>query len=421
MKYRILISAYAVSPIRGSECAVGWQICKRLGQYHDIVVLHVEKTPSGNPYAQEINEWERENKKIPGVTFVSVPMPKYTRFFTLLHDYGFWPAYYWGYKAWQKEAFQKATQLHLDKPFTLTHQLTMIGFREPGYLWQLDIPFVWGPIGGLVQIPKSFIKERGYFFRFTQYAKNFINDYQRKHSLRPIKAAQKATKIWVVEREGKKIMEEIWGVSPGLMIETGSTINESQQTTVNKSDKSLQLVWSGLINFRKYLPILIKAISLIKDLPITLTIVGDGPEKLRCKQLAKELKINNRIVWKGWLSFEEAVACVEKSDLFVLTSIKEGTPHVIIEALSFGVPVLCHDTCGMSTVITEHCGIKIPLIDPNTSVVEFSKAISTLHHNRSLLKKLSAGSLNRASELTWDIKAKEFAQAYSNIACENNR
>jgi len=33
----------------------------------------------------------------------------------------------------------------------------MVGFREPGYLWQLNIPFVWGPIGGMGYFPTRFL------------------------------------------------------------------------------------------------------------------------------------------------------------------------------------------------------------------------------------------------------------------------
>ena len=54
---------------------------------------------------------------------------------------------------WLRDAYQVARVLHQQVQFDLAHQLTWVGFRFPGYLWRLDLPFVWGPIGGLENTP----------------------------------------------------------------------------------------------------------------------------------------------------------------------------------------------------------------------------------------------------------------------------
>ncbi len=64
--------------------------------------------------------------------------------------------YYTGYAAWQRAAYRAALDLHRDRPFDLAHQLNITGYREPGYLWKLPIPFVWGPVGGAADIPPGF-------------------------------------------------------------------------------------------------------------------------------------------------------------------------------------------------------------------------------------------------------------------------
>lgn len=414
MRHKILISAYATSPDRGSECAVGWQVCKRLGRYHDITVLHVEKTPGGAPYSQEIARWEDEYGKVPGVRFMPVSMPRSSKIFTFIHDIGFWPAYYLGYRLWQKAAFQKAVQLHKEKPFELIHQLNMIGFREPGFLWKLDVPFVWGPIGGFVQIPSAFIKESSFKNRCFQQLKNVANAFQRKFAGRSILAAQKAQQLWAVETEGLKTMSSSWCVDPKILLETG-TICDDSLITKRPTGQILHLVWSGLIIFRKNLPILLKALYELKDIALQLTVIGDGPEKEKCQLLAEQLGINHKINWLGWVTHDRALTVLKEADVFVFSSVKEATSNVVLEALSFGKPVICHDTCGMGVAVKESCGIKIPLDCPKTSVTGFAQAISDLHNDRCLLERLSHGALKRASELSWDEKAKTFAENYSQI------
>ena len=81
-RLKIIISAYAVSPVRGSECAVGWEISTRLGQFFDVTVLTCETTPSNTPQYLEIEEYLKKNGKIGNVNFVPVKMPKQSKKYT---------------------------------------------------------------------------------------------------------------------------------------------------------------------------------------------------------------------------------------------------------------------------------------------------------------------------------------------------
>ena len=64
--------------------------------------------------------------------------------------------FYWHYRKWQKQALKLAQAICREHELNAIHQSNMIGFCEPGYLWKIeDIPFVWGPIGGLKQFPQK--------------------------------------------------------------------------------------------------------------------------------------------------------------------------------------------------------------------------------------------------------------------------
>jgi glycosyltransferase involved in cell wall biosynthesis len=122
------------------------------------------------------------------------------------------------------------------------------------------------------------------------------------------------------------------------------------------------------------------------------------------------------IDWIGNLPHHEAMERMKCADVFVHTSLQEGTPHVVMEALSMGMPVICHDACGMGVAVTAECGIKVPLVDFETSVCSFRSALDRLEQNPGLLRELSQGALKRASELSWDALAERIARTLDRLA-----
>jgi glycosyltransferase involved in cell wall biosynthesis len=109
----------------------------------------------------------------------------------------------------------------------------------------------------------------------------------------------------------------------------------------------------------------------------------------------------------------KALEIMATGHVFVHTSVKEGTPHVVVEALCLGIPVICHDACGMGIAVDARCGLKIPLADPATSVEGFRTALLRLIEEPQLLETLSEGAFARAAELDWDTKVNRFLAAYS--------
>lgn len=417
---KILVSTYALSPIRGSECAVGWEITKRLGQYFDVTVLMCTKTPSGNNFAEEVENYLNEFGPINNVSFVYVSMPKKSKIYTCLHDMGFWPAFYWGYNCWQKSAFKVAKKLHNTKKFDLAYQLNMIGFREPGYLWKLSIPFVWGPTNGFHSVPMSFLKSLNGKEYFFQHLKHFFNEVQILISFRPKKAAKKASIVWCVDEVAQKKIKD-WGGKTDLLQETGLNLLHKTTFDENKkfeNPKVLKLVWSGMITSGKALGILIDALLLIKDLNFSLTILGDGPLLEAMKIQAQP--ISHKIVWSGWLSKDDAIKCVKTSDLLIHTSLKEGTPHSVLEAIALNVPVVCHDTCGMGVAVNDKNGFKIPYKDFDTSILFISQLIKSIFDSPQILNDKFDTIGQTTDMLSWDNKVKYIADKINTVIIEND-
>jgi len=106
---------------------------------------------------------------------------------------------------------------------------------------------------------------------------------------------------------------------------------------------------------------------------------------------------------------------MKQSDVNLFTSLDEGTPHVVLESLSVGLPVICHDACGQGSVIDVTCGVKVPVKNPEYSKKEFCEIILNLINNSELLEDLRNGAKNRANALSWENKALELYNYYIDV------
>ena len=147
-RLRVLISAFALSPFEGSEDAVGWCLVTRLSRYHDVTVICGDVAANG-PTSLDLSKYLAHNGEIPNLKIRYIePSRPISVLEKISRVPGMQITYYLAYLLWQRAALRVATDLHIQKPFDIIHQLNMIGFREPGSLWKLPNRFIWGPIGG---------------------------------------------------------------------------------------------------------------------------------------------------------------------------------------------------------------------------------------------------------------------------------
>jgi glycosyltransferase involved in cell wall biosynthesis len=159
----------------------------------------------------------------------------------------------------------------------------------------------------------------------------------------------------------------------------------------------------------------IETIARLKDCcKLKLHIIGTGTdaEVNRYKSLANQLEVNNIIEWHGKIPNSEVQKIMRESDLFLFTSIMEGTPHVVLEAIQNALPVICFDACGQSGVVNETIGVKIKLTNKETATNDFSTAIRTLYNNVEELRQMSINCNQRQKEISWDGKAQTMTKIY---------
>jgi glycosyltransferase involved in cell wall biosynthesis len=96
-----------------------------------------------------------------------------------------------------------------------------------------------------------------------------------------------------------------------------------------------------------------------------LVIIGDGPERDGLEKLAHSRHVTNRAYFAGQRSKEETLSLMTACDVFVLNSTYEGFPHVVLEAMSVGLPVVATAVGGTPEIVRN--GENGVLIAPNAN------------------------------------------------------
>lgn len=412
---RVLISAYYCSPWKGGEAAVGWRYAVGLSKAFDVTVI-VGDLSAEMPMKADLERKQREGGLPEGLTVIHVPPDGATIRLHELHRLpGCWVLYYRAYRRWQRLAYDKARELHQANPFDLAHQLTIIGYREPGMLWQLGIPFAWGPINGAAGMPWRFVWAFGAAGIYRHVTRNVLNSLQMRLPSRARAAARHASKIWAVTGEDEDMVCRIWKRDAETMIETGAVPDAGAVVRHRKHGEPLRLIWCGIIEDRKALPLAIKALgSKGEAANVELHVIGDGPDRGRCEALGLKVGLSE-VHFHGRVAHAEVRNRMLRGHALIHPALKEGTPHVVLEAMALGLPVLCHDACGMAIAVDETCGIKVPMRSPRESVDGFRSAVLRLLTEDGLLERLSEGAIARSRVLSWDAKVEVVGRVYGKI------
>ncbi len=405
---KILINAYACSPDRGSEPGMGWNWCTHLAKYCELYIITEEE------FREKIE-----------ATLVTLPQGESMHFYfnpvservrEMARNQGDW-RFYAHYKKWQKKTLEIARKIVSTEKIDILHQLNMIGFREPGYLWKIEgIPFVWGPIGGLKQFPTAYLQGANLKMQLFNRLKNRLNLVQLKHDVRVDKAFKRADLLVSSIPDSYRAIKK-WKKKESVVIpETGSFISDDMETN-RFYDKDFNVVWVGRFYFRKQLSLALKALKATQNKRIRLNIYGDGEaeSEKEAKQLVKDLAISDQVIWHGNQPHAVVQQAMREAQLFFFTSISEDTSTVVLEAISNRLPVLCFDTCGFGAIIDEMVGRKIALTNPEKSVTDFSEYLNLFYANRPLLEELSLNCKRVQQKLSWEEKAKKMVSLYQEI------
>lgn len=130
--------------------------------------------------------------------------------------------------------------------------------------------------------------------------------------------------------------------------------------------RARQLFYAGRLAAEKGLPVLFESLRILlaRGYEFQLTLAGDGVARGALEELARQLGIQQHVIFAGYLAQEQVLDCLRQSDIFILPSFAEGVPVSLMEAMACGVPVLSTYVGGIAELVeNEHTGLLVPAGD----------------------------------------------------------
>lgn len=187
---------------------------------------------------------------------------------------------------------------------------------------------------------------------------------------------------------------------------------EREQKTYR--DDHINITCIGSLIPRKSFNTVIQAIAESKSKSIHLNIAGDGPEKAHLKKQISDLRLQNKVSLLGSLTQNEIQLLLKNTDIFIIPSLSEGRPNVLIEAMASKLPIIATSISGITEVIIEY---ENGLLFPPESYNTLRKKIDELIENPSLSTRIAKNARITVIEkkLTWDNCANSYIDTFSRL------
>lgn len=201
-----------------------------------------------------------------------------------------------------------------------------------------------------------------------------------------------------------------------LVIPNGIDIDVFDSVCVRsqKFNNNFIVLWVGRFRTEKGIEYLIRAmlflVGRIKN--IRLLLIGEGPMELKLKELTKKLNLDEFIVFIGKVPNEKIPEYMLYSDVFVLPSITEGFPLVLLEAMASGLPIIASRVDGIPEIIQDgKNGFLVEPANPNA----IAQSILKIYTDCQLKNEISSYNKEFAKNFSWENIAMRIDELYSSI------
>ncbi|MEZ9368105.1 glycosyltransferase family 4 protein [Shewanella sp. 10N.286.51.B2] len=409
---KILLLTYAVSPYRGSEYSVAWNHITQIAKNHQVTVLY---GTSGAHIGDDDDMRDfHKRRKIDNVEWHRVLPSNLTNSFNFFNKKGYFTySFYVAYRRWHKDVYDYCkSNINVDD-FDVVHFQSPIGYREPGYLWKLGLPYLWGPIGGANSLDSRLLSALPKSGKVKLLIRKVLNLFQLRYSFRLKKALKATDLLLTATTENQDVFETIHGVKSVYLPENGTIGEYLGEIKHRECTDKVNLIWIGSIDARKALRLLIDSFEYIDDPHVfTVHVLGNGPLKDDLTAYAEERGLGSVFVWHGHISRKQVLETIQNADLHVITSVSEANTTVIWESIQNGVPTMSLDHCGMRDIISENSGIKVKLADYPKLVESFGRALDNISKDKRILTELVPGVKESFYKYHWDKRVVLFDDLY---------
>lgn len=188
--------------------------------------------------------------------------------------------------------------------------------------------------------------------------------------------------VFFISRQGRDYFASKMGITGNKLKISRLGIKNSYKPSFAGKHIPLEIISCSIVIDRKRIDLIVKTLSQLTGYDITWNHIGEGPELPEIKSLAEKLlsnKPNIKYKFLGYLSNRKIYDYYknEPVDIFLNVSSSEGIPVAIMEAISFGIPVIATDVGATSEIVNQKNGV---LLSPNPQIEEIKIAIDKFYY-----------------------------------------
>jgi glycosyltransferase involved in cell wall biosynthesis len=390
---KVLLSAYACEPNKGSEAEVGWQRALHMLAFADEVWV---LTRSNNQAVIEADPQSRTN----GLHFIYYDAPQWA--LRLKRRRSFFPIYV---VLWQWGSYRLAARYHREKRFDSVYHVTFASMQFGSFMGLLGIPFVIGPIAGGERAPLRLRRSMPVGAKVRELVRDLAILFQRFSPLARQSFAA-AERIYVTTPDSVRIVAPKWHYKTEVHLAI-ATRGMAVQNVMRIISPNYRFVFTGRLLHWKGAHFAIRALSEAKrTIPeATLTLMGAGPDEQWLRDVARSCGVENAVEFSGYVPRNELINSLHSYTALVFPSIHDSGGFAVLEALREGLPVVCLDIGGPAIMVNESCGLVVPTANADepqviTGIANAMIALATMSTTE--LRILSMGAIARANDLSWD-------------------
>ena len=230
-------------------------------------------------------------------------------------------------------------------------------------------------------------------------------------------AANFCSKIICVSNFDKKIAikNNIAPTNKLITIHNGVKVREDVDLSKKEINYPLKIVFIGRLVKQKDPMLLLKAYNQLKQElkdKSEVLIIGEGEKRKNLEVFIRTNNLNEKVKLLGVLPREKVLAILKESNIFVLTSNWEGFPRSILEAMSYGLPIIASNVGGVQESVSEECGFVVEKGNLEAVKLSLEKLIQDLE----LVRRMGKSSQERLKDYFSLAKMlKETEEVYRNI------
>ncbi len=397
---------------------VGWSHAAALAALAPRIDVHLVTHVVNRP-AIERSPWPRDR-----VTFVS--LGRFDRVFNWLIKHVFKQQFgtvaltatripfYWLFEryAWQ------LLRGRLERgDFDVVHRITpvspVISSPMVRRCRKLGVPFVLGPINGGLPWPKGYDAASG---KEREWLTRFRGLYRWLPYARDTYAHADAVVV-----ASHNTLKQVRGDTPEARLhylpENGIAAARVLPQPRGRPHLPLKVVFLGRLVPYKCADVVLRASAeLIRAGKLTLTIIGDGPERGFLEAIIRDEQLASGVTMSGWLDHAAAMDVLATHDVLAFPSIREFGGGVVVEAMALGLVPVVMNYGGPGEIVTDDSGFRLALSSATQTTADLRHVLEQLVAAPERLAPLSAAARRRILDtFTWEEKARRSVAIYERV------